>query len=1078
MAAAMTKEGAAAYVQYAKTTRPQPTEIVSRPRLFEAIDRAIGKPIVWIAGPPGSGKTTLAADYCAQRPVEALWYQVDSGDVDAATFFYYIGQSVLQRRIGDRPLPVLSAEYLGDLETFTRRFFRDLFSRMRPPFALVFDNYQDAPDTVGLHELVRFGLSEVPPGGSIIFVGRTEPPPSFARFRANGQMSVLGWEDLKLTRREHDDIVALRNVTMDEAGLQRLYERTQGWAVGLVLLLSDAGTSQATSTAPLTPHLLFDYLGDEVFQKFDAETRDFLLRTAALPHVSAGIAARQCPELDIPVIFGRLTRFYFLLTSIPAQPETLFQYHPLVREFLGRKARELYPAAKHAEILRRAAAILNEDGQPEEAAQILIGARDWSALAELARKHAGRMLAQGRGETLTRWIHSLPVDELDADPWLVCWLAEARFATAPREATALFERAYRGFAGLAQPNLRGQFLTLAGVMDTLMHDPDDLKPLDPWIAEAERLIAAQASWPDRDIQGHVTQSLYMALVLRQPHHPKLPEWGERTMAVVASGTDAKLRMLAGLYLATTLMWTGQFARAAPLLDTMRAIADQPEISPAVLMTLRQIESMYYMLLGNQEACLDAVYDGLDIARNTGVQLWNNTLLVDGVGASLAAGDLETSAKLLQELEQRPFGTRRFTLCLYQYVSGWYALLRGDAYEAYNHARESVRFATELGAPFFQAFTGLGLAQTQIALGDYKAATEQLATVSAIALPMRSRLFEYMLQLSLAYIEFRRGNDADGRQRLRDAFALGRERGLMNAMFWLPEQMAELCARAIEAGIEPAYVRNLIQSRSLWPKEPPYELEQWPWPLRVRVLGRFDVQYPGRDPEATGRSQVRPLELLKALIAFGGRDVGLERVADAMWPRIDSDYAQRSLTTTLHRLRKLLADDGAILLLDGKLSLSARHFWLDTWALEQDLAKFARAVRVTPVPDAALLQVLVDRVFDLYRGALLEEDRDYAWAVAPRQQLHSRVLRFLVDAGRLLETHGRLEAAEGLYRRGLEIDPLAENLYRQLMVAYQRSERIAEAMETYQRCRETLRQSLQVEPSPETQTLYQAVSRPR
>ena len=51
-------------------------------------------------------------------------------------------------------------------------------------------------------------------------------------------------------------------------------------------------------------------------------------------------------------------------------------------------------------------------------------------------------------------------------------------------------------------------------------------------------------------------------------------------------------------------------------------------------------------------------------------------------------------------------------------------------------------------------------------------------------------------------------------------------------------------------------------------------------------------------------------------------------ADAMWPRIDSDYAQRSLTTTLHRLRKLLGDDSAITLQSGMLSLDASRFWLD------------------------------------------------------------------------------------------------------------------------------------------------------
>ena len=90
----------------AKTTRPTLAATVARPRLFRRLDRARQRPVTWVWGPPGAGKTTLVASYLAARRRPALWYQVDGGDGDVATFFYYLGQAAPRRR---RPAPAPDA---------------------------------------------------------------------------------------------------------------------------------------------------------------------------------------------------------------------------------------------------------------------------------------------------------------------------------------------------------------------------------------------------------------------------------------------------------------------------------------------------------------------------------------------------------------------------------------------------------------------------------------------------------------------------------------------------------------------------------------------------------------------------------------------------------------------------------------------------------------------------------------------------------------------------------------------------------------------------------------------------------
>jgi hypothetical protein len=115
----------------AKISRPRISEVLERSRLFLQLDQKRKAPITWISGPGGSGKTTLVASYLDSRRLPCLWYRLDDGDGDIATFFYYLGLAA--RRAAPRskkPLPLLTPEYLLGIPAFTRRYFEELFSRL------------------------------------------------------------------------------------------------------------------------------------------------------------------------------------------------------------------------------------------------------------------------------------------------------------------------------------------------------------------------------------------------------------------------------------------------------------------------------------------------------------------------------------------------------------------------------------------------------------------------------------------------------------------------------------------------------------------------------------------------------------------------------------------------------------------------------------------------------------------------------------------------------------------------------------------------------------------------------------
>lgn len=92
----------------AKISRPSSSGVFPRDRLFRLLDHSRDQSILWITGPPGSGKTTLMTSWLEARQMHSLWYQVDEGDSDPASFFYYLRLAAKRANPRKRkPLPLL-----------------------------------------------------------------------------------------------------------------------------------------------------------------------------------------------------------------------------------------------------------------------------------------------------------------------------------------------------------------------------------------------------------------------------------------------------------------------------------------------------------------------------------------------------------------------------------------------------------------------------------------------------------------------------------------------------------------------------------------------------------------------------------------------------------------------------------------------------------------------------------------------------------------------------------------------------------------------------------------------------------
>ena len=235
-------------------------------------------------------------------------------------------------------------------------------------------------------------------------------------------------------------------------------------------------------------------------------------------------------------------------------------------------------------------------------------------------------------------------------------------------------------------------------------------------------------------------------------------------------------------------------------------------------------------------------------------------------------------------------------------------------------------------------------------------------------------------------------------------------------------------------------------------------------FKIYLLGQFKLQVNDLPIELPSRPAQ---SLLAYLVLNAGVTHRREKLAGLLWPDANETNARGYLRQALWRIRKSL-ESGALSWQDhlqiNDISVTFddhSDYWLDADLLLQ------------PAETQPVEQII--QTVRLYRGELLPGFYD-EWIVLERDRLQAayhQKMNLLLDG--LIQT-GQWEMALEWSEQWIRLGHAPEPAFRALMRAHAALGDQASVSATYQRCVDALDRELDLDPSPETQQLYEQIRR--
>jgi LuxR family maltose regulon positive regulatory protein len=428
--------------------------LIPRADLLSLLQAGLQAKLCLLSAPAGSGKTTLLGQWStAAGGGRVAWVSVDKGDNDPTRLWVYVVVALrtVEPGVGAAALEALRRPS-ADLD---RAVLPGLLNELRgvgAPLVLVLDDYHLVTEG-SCHQTLGLFLDHLPANVHVVVSTRVDPPLPLARMRARRELAELRVAELEFTDEEASALLnASMGLQLAAEDVQRLAERTEGWAAGLILAgLSLRGHQDPSGfIAAFQGHHrhVADYLSAEVLERQPEQIREFLLQTSVLERLSGPLCDAVLETEGSVGLLEELERANLFLVPLDDRRQW-YRYHhlfaQLLRLELDRRDPELAPT-----LHRRVAAWHRQAGDVEEVIHHASMAGEFAEAGALIAQHWLTHWLGGRRATVARWLDGLPEEAIMAAPpvaFVAAWIRGFRGASkqqTERWLAATEDQGYRG----------------------------------------------------------------------------------------------------------------------------------------------------------------------------------------------------------------------------------------------------------------------------------------------------------------------------------------------------------------------------------------------------------------------------------------------------------------------------------------------------------------------------------------------------------------------------------------------------------------------------------------------------------
>lgn len=1044
---------------------------IERPRLLARLDAALSHRLTSVIGGPGTGKSTLLAQWAAHH--RTVRHAAAPGDSAGGLMQAIVGSIGPQIARPDGELSMaVHGSGLSTTDTDPTRpdalavalcqhLARELVDS---DLTLVVDDvhlFEPGSDVVDLLAgLVRHS----PAGFHLVLASRRELPFPTNRLVIDGLATEIDTAELAFTMDEVQRLLADESVESDESDESHdsahdiaddaveLVRRTGGWAIATAFAARTGDRLIATSGRQTVDNQrrLFAYFADEVIAGETESAVDAVLVAGALPWLTIDLAE----HLELGEAGRRLAdRRRASIAMVPiADRDGAVAVAPLVLEFLSRpSAPGIVDPDRLDRLIHRAAAWYEEHGALTTALRCLVTHGDVVGVTELMRRRGDEIIAAGQASDVLEAIRLIAAAPAD----LALGLLEAEALQALGES----DRARERYQQMAPPTgtipaavawRLGFLLYMRGETDEarLILERGSLDGGRP--ADEAALLAwtAATRWAsgDRDVTEELADE-----ALR------------RAFAVDDS------RSLASAYTVKAMVAAMDGDRVANFAYYLKALEHAERARD--LMQIVRIHcncGSHHLEVGDYRQAMDELEPAIRMADLGGFGMLRGLSLTNRAEVLMAWGrldeavaDLETARTIFQriapDMDTYPLSLlgqvyaargemsqargsfegavrlaeRRADLQALVPALAGLAMIRLD--EDPQGALELARRATDSDKAIAHPKALLSLGWVTLATGDKESAAELSKRVADLA---RNRSDRPALAEAL---ELAAAVEPEPRQRTRllyEARSLWSELGsplgsgrvdlalAENASGSEAVALAESAATTLDRiGAKRAAGRARSVAAAM---QSGHESE-----LSVQVLGGFAVMRHGSVvPSSAWQSKVAR-DLFKMLVVARGRPLPRDVLIDRLWPGESGEKANNRLSVALSTIRNVVDPDRThptdyVVVADrDSVAFDLTAVSVDVERFRSDVDRGRALIRQGHRDQGLALLRLAE---SLYVGDLLEEQPYAEWAAAAREEALTGYLSIASVLAEADSAAGDHELAASRYLRMLERDPYSEQAH--------------------------------------------------